>query len=89
MLWPSSSLRKLIATQTTHQQHLIFLVLAQANREVPIPEHIDIWFLCEEAQPSDVTALQAVIDTAAGEVTRLEVLAEKLVEELGQFCLVF
>ena len=56
---------------------------------MPIPDHIDIWFLNEEAQPSDVTALQAVIDTAAGEVTRLEVLAEKLVEELGQCLLSF
>jgi hypothetical protein len=39
-----------------------------AAREVPIPNHIDIWFLNEEAHPTEVTALQTVINTAADEV---------------------
>lgn len=54
-----------------------------AAREVPIPDHIDIWFLDEEAEPSEVTALQTVINTAATEVTRLESLAEQMMEIEG------
>ena len=46
-----------------------------AAREVPIPDHIDIWFLDEEAPPTDVTALQTVINTASDEMTRLEALS--------------
>jgi len=54
-----------------------------ACREVPIPEHIDIWFLDEEAAPTEVTALQTVIATASGEVARLEKLAEDLLADEG------
>lgn len=32
-----------------------------ANREVPIPEHMDIHLLNREAPPSDMTAVEAVI----------------------------
>lgn len=45
-----------------------------ANREVPIPEHLDVYLLAEEAQPSDMTALQYVIDSAQKEMVRLEAL---------------
>jgi len=54
---------------------------ALACRELPIPDHIDIWHVHEEAQPSEVTALQAVVDTAQKEVERLESLITKLSEE--------
>lgn len=40
-------------------------------REVPIPEHMDIYHLKEEAAPTDRTAIQAVIDGAQKEVRQL------------------
>ncbi|KAF9159832.1 hypothetical protein DFQ27_008215 [Actinomortierella ambigua] len=49
-----------------------------ANREVPIPEHIDIYLLKEEAAPSDLNAIEAVVLEAKNEVERLE----KQVEDL-------
>jgi len=54
-----------------------------AHREVPIPEHIDIFFLEEEAEPSDMTGLQMVVDKAEKEVKRLEAEAERITEEEG------
>eukprot|EP01137_Pigoraptor_chileana_P011919 Opistho-2@63537 len=54
-----------------------------AGREVPIPENIDIFLLNEEMAPSDRTALQAVIDTVAAEVHRLEAEETRLMEEEG------
>lgn len=54
-----------------------------AAREIPIPDHIDIWFLDEEAHPSTVTALQTVINTATDEMRRLEALADEVMESQG------
>jgi len=54
-----------------------------AEREVPIPEHIDIWHLNEEVEPTERTALQAVIDTVEKEKKRLEQEEERLLQELG------
>ena len=31
--------------------------------QIPIPEFIDIWYLDKEADPSDRTAIESVIDT--------------------------
>ena len=45
---------------------------AIAHRELPIPDHIDIFLLDHEAEPSERTALQCVIDDAQAEVKRLE-----------------
>ncbi len=39
-----------------------------ASRELPIPDHIDIFHLDEEAEPSDRTALEAVIDVVRDKV---------------------
>lgn len=47
-----------------------------ANREVPIPEHIDIYYLSEEAAPSPLSGLQCVVQMGEQEVKRLEELAE-------------
>ena len=44
-----------------------------ANREVPIPEHMDLYHLCEEAAPTDRTALETVVDYIKDEVARLTV----------------
>lgn len=54
-----------------------------AAREVPIPEHIDIYLLSEEAQPSEETALGYVINKAKAEVKRLEELSEHILTEEG------
>lgn len=43
-----------------------------AAREVPIPEHMDIQLLREEAAPTDRSALQTVVDEVEKEVKRLE-----------------
>ncbi|KAI8904386.1 P-loop containing nucleoside triphosphate hydrolase protein [Gorgonomyces haynaldii] len=52
-----------------------------AAREAPIPEHIDIYLLNSEYPPTEMTALQAVIDDAEREVKRLEKLMEDLMVE--------
>lgn len=49
-----------------------------AAREVPIPEHIDIYLLSEGAEKSDLSALDAVIEMVRKEQERLEKLAEEL-----------
>eukprot|EP00668_Euglena_longa_P017881 GGOE01022341.1.p1 GENE.GGOE01022341.1~~GGOE01022341.1.p1 ORF type:complete len:615 (+),score=236.01 GGOE01022341.1:48-1892(+) len=57
------------------------LLAAIAAREIPIPAHIDIWHLHEEAAPSDRSALDAVVDTVRDEFIRLEKLIENLLED--------
>jgi len=56
---------------------------ALANREVPIPDHMDMFHLHEEAQPSDRTALQSVVDHVTEEVSKLEARAEQIMEDFG------
>lgn len=51
---------------------------ALANREVPIPDHIDIFLLRREMPPSEKTALDCVI-----EVDKERLRLEKEAEELG------
>ena len=53
------------------------LLSALGNRELPIPDHIDIYHLQHEMAPSDKTALQCVMDVDAERV-RLEHEAEQL-----------
>lgn len=48
------------------------LLKVLAERQVPIPDYIDIHLLAEEAQPSEQTALEYVINSAKEEVERLE-----------------
>ncbi|ORZ39553.1 ATP-binding cassette sub-family F member 2 [Catenaria anguillulae PL171] len=59
------------------------LMHAIASREVPIPEHIDIYLLNEPAPPTDMTGLQWVLDEANKELKRLEDLADKILVEEG------
>lgn len=54
-----------------------------AAREVPIPQHVDIYLLSEEAQPSEDTALDYVINSAKEEVQRLEDESERILTEDG------
>ncbi|KAI1318553.1 hypothetical protein EDD11_006243 [Mortierella claussenii] len=53
-----------------------------AAREVPIPEHIDIYLLQEEAAPSDHNAIEAVVIEAKHEVERLEKQVEDILAEV-------
>jgi ATP-binding cassette subfamily F protein 2 len=52
-----------------------------AQREAPIPEHIDIYLLNSEYPPTDMSALAAVIDDAEKEIKRLEQLMEDILSE--------
>lgn len=59
------------------------LLQAIANREIPIPEHIDIFFLDNEAPATSMTALEYVVAEAKLEMTRLEAEVEKALIDLG------
>ena len=52
-----------------------------AAREAPIPEHIDIYLLNSEYPPTEMTALEAVIDDAEKEIKRLEQMMEDILSE--------
>ncbi|KAJ3272290.1 hypothetical protein HDV01_005829 [Terramyces sp. JEL0728] len=52
-----------------------------AAREAPIPEHIDIYLLNAEYAPTEMTALEAVINDAEQEIKRLEKLMEDILSE--------
>lgn len=54
------------------------LLAVLGNREVPVPEHIDIFHLTREIPASDKSALQCVMEVDEERV-RLEKLAEELV----------
>eukprot|EP00798_Chlamydomonas_sp_ICE-L_P025307 gene25307-10960_t len=54
-----------------------------ANREVPVPEHMDLYHLDHEAEPSDRTALEAVVDHIKIEMARLEAMEAQIMEETG------
>lgn len=48
------------------------LLEAIARREIEVPSHVDIYHLREEAEPSDQTALEAVVNHIREEVQRLQ-----------------
>ncbi|KAF0428195.1 P-loop containing nucleoside triphosphate hydrolase protein [Gigaspora margarita] len=52
-----------------------------AAREVPIPDHIDVYLLNQEADPCDLNAIDYVIRAAKEEVARLEKEVEDLLTE--------
>lgn len=54
-----------------------------AAREVPIPDHFDIYLLAHEAPPSELTALEYVIESAKEEMARLDAMIEKILVEDG------
>jgi len=59
------------------------VLAAIAQRDVPLPSHIDVFHLHEEAEPSEQTAVEAIIAHLAEESARLEELSAKLMEEFG------
>lgn len=56
------------------------LLAAISHREVPIPEHIDIYHLTREMVPSEKTALQCVMEVDEQRI-KLEKEAERLAHE--------
>ncbi|KAI8841785.1 P-loop containing nucleoside triphosphate hydrolase protein [Chytriomyces cf. hyalinus JEL632] len=52
-----------------------------AAREVPIPDHIDIYLLNQEFPPTEMTALEAVIEYAEKEIKNLEARMEEILSE--------
>jgi ATP-binding cassette subfamily F protein 2 len=54
-----------------------------AAREIPIPKQFDIYLLAHEADPSDVTALDYVINAAREECTRLDEKIEEILVSEG------
>mmetsp|Transcript_20759 Transcript_20759/g.67283 ORF Transcript_20759/g.67283 Transcript_20759/m.67283 type:complete len:581 (+) Transcript_20759:143-1885(+) len=57
------------------------LLACIAARELPIPDHIDIWHVHKEADPTDDTALKSVMDVALKEYERIEALIQELCEQ--------
>lgn len=57
-----------------------------AAREIPIPDHFEVYLLCHEAPPEDVSALDYVINSAKAEVARLDAMIEHLLVEEGPEC---
>ncbi|EJD38200.1 P-loop containing nucleoside triphosphate hydrolase protein, partial [Auricularia subglabra TFB-10046 SS5] len=49
-----------------------------AERDIEIPDHIDIYLVAGEAEPSDVNAVEFIVASARQKVARLEQLAEDL-----------
>lgn len=74
-------------------RHVLFLNLlgksmllsAIGYREIPIPEHIDIYHLTREMAPSDKTALQCVMDVDEERI-KLEKETERLAHEDCESC---
>lgn len=56
------------------------LLSAIGHREIPIPEHIDIYHLTREMAPSEKTALQCVMEVDEERIM-LEKEAERLAHE--------
>lgn len=59
-----------------------------AERDVEIPEHIDIYLVSGAAEPSDINALDYIVNSAKEKVARLEKMAEEMaiadeVDEVG------
>lgn len=78
------------------KRHVLFLNLpgksmllsAIGYREIPIPEHIDIYHLTREMAPSDKTALQCVMDVDEERI-KLEKETERLAHEDCESCVSF
>eukprot|EP00241_Pyramimonas_parkeae_P003710 CAMPEP_0114249714 /NCGR_PEP_ID=MMETSP0058-20121206/14301_1 /TAXON_ID=36894 /ORGANISM="Pyramimonas parkeae, CCMP726" /LENGTH=609 /DNA_ID=CAMNT_0001363301 /DNA_START=71 /DNA_END=1900 /DNA_ORIENTATION=- len=54
-----------------------------AEKEVPIPDHMDLYHLYEEAAPSEKNALESVVDYIKEEIVRLEAMEEEIMSTVG------
>ncbi|KAI3652188.1 hypothetical protein MP228_003491 [Amoeboaphelidium protococcarum] len=62
------------------------LLKSIAARELPIPDHVDIYLVDEEYPKTDMTGVEAVVYEAQKEVKRLEAEMERIMEEEGPEC---
>ena len=56
------SISRLFHVSNSHSWTSCTLLAALGNREVPVPEAIDIFYLDQEMAPSDKTPLEAVME---------------------------
>ena len=56
---------------------------ATALQQVPIPDHMDLYHLSEEVEPTPRTALETVVDYIKNEIDRLNKLEEHILETVG------
>ena len=59
------------------------VLAAIAQREVPLPKHISVFHLHEEAPPTEMTGVEAVVNHVKEEVEKLEAMVEQIMEESG------
>jgi len=59
------------------------VLAAIAQRDVPLPNHVDVFHLHEEAPATDQTAVEAVIAHIVEEAERLEALTIEIMEKFG------
>jgi len=59
------------------------VLAAIAQRDVPLPEHVSVFHLHEEAPPTEQTGVEAVIAHLVEEAAKLEVMAEQIIEDHG------
>ena len=59
------------------------VLAAIAQREIPLPKHISVYHLHEEAPPTDMTGVEAVIHHVVKETEMLEAMSEAILEEHG------
>lgn len=77
---PQGSRYGLIGTNGSGKSNIL---AALAQRELPLPDHIDVYHLHEEAPATEQTGVEAVIAHVKEEVAKLEALSEKIMEECG------
>jgi ATP-binding cassette subfamily F protein 2 len=56
---------------------------AIALREIPIPDHIDLYHLHAEAEPTERSAIESVVDHVTEEIVRLEAAQDLIIETSG------
>mmetsp|Transcript_109568 Transcript_109568/g.244637 ORF Transcript_109568/g.244637 Transcript_109568/m.244637 type:complete len:600 (-) Transcript_109568:76-1875(-) len=59
------------------------VLAAIAQGDLPLPGHVDVFHLHEEAQPTEQTAVEAVIAHIKEQAEKLEALQAKIMEESG------
>lgn len=78
-----------LATASVHapRTHTDTPMCAACPAQVPIPAHMDIYHLRNEAEPQEKTALEAVIDHVKEEMAKLNQMEEEIMTEVrGTMC---
>jgi ATP-binding cassette subfamily F protein 2 len=84
--WGDALVHNAASAQLVHYESQSTFLRCLANREVPIPDHIDAYLLSEEAQPTEMSALEYVIESARLEVERLDRTIESILVTEGPEC---